>query len=147
MDIRQIKAQDTHPVRHAVLRPNQPISACHYPDDDMPQAGHLGAFVDDALVGIISLYPQTHPQINASDAWRIRGMATLPRVRGLGCGMALLQAAEAYVMQQQGAVMWANARLVAMGFYERAGYQKLGELFEIPNIGPHYVIQKVLSNL
>lgn len=142
--VRLIDAQDTHAIRHAVLRPNQPISTCHYPDDDLPEAAHLGAFVEDDLVGIISVYPQSHPQVDASKAWRIRGMATLPSVRGLGLGMSLLQAAEAHVAQQQGAVLWANARLSAMGFYERAGYQKLGELFEMPNIGPHYVIQKML---
>lgn len=142
--VRLIGAEDTHAIRHAVLRPNQPLSACRYPDDDMSEAGHFGAFVADELVGVVSIYPQSHADVASDHAWRIRGMATLPDVRGKGLGMKLLQAAETHVAEHNGQVVWANARVSALGFYEQAGYHKQGEQFEMPNIGPHYVIQKML---
>jgi hypothetical protein len=33
--------------------------------------------------------------------------------------------------------LWCNARLAAVGFYERAGMVTTGEIWEEPVIGPH----------
>jgi hypothetical protein len=39
-------------------------------------------------------------------------------------------------------LIWFNARVEAVGFYEKMGYQKTGNLFEIPDVGVHILMFK-----
>ena len=34
-------------------------------------------------------------------------------------------------------LLWCDARLEATGFYERLGFKMKGEIYNVPNIGPH----------
>ena len=36
--------------------------------------------------------------------------------------------------------MWANATAASFGFFEHHGFRRRGEPFELPEIGPHYVV-------
>ena len=71
-------------------------------------------------------------------------MAVLPTHQKKGLGDLLLEAAEDYIKQKDADLIWFNAREVAVGFYSKAGYTISGELFEIPNVGPHYVMFKLV---
>lgn len=44
IEVKQIKAEDTHEIRHRILRPNQPIEACRYETDLLEGTFHLGVF-------------------------------------------------------------------------------------------------------
>jgi predicted GNAT family N-acyltransferase len=59
-------------------------------------------------------------------------------MRGLGCGRALLAACVAHVQGQYGALLWCNARVEAAEFYARHGFHQVGDVFEIPTVGPHF---------
>jgi GNAT superfamily N-acetyltransferase len=72
-----------------------------------------------------------------ADSWRLRGMATAPEWRGKGAGTAVLAAVIAHVAAAGGGLLWCNARLGAVAFYERAGLVTRGEQWEEPVIGPH----------
>jgi predicted GNAT family N-acyltransferase len=37
--------------------------------------------------------------------------------------------------------VWCNARTPARAFYERAGFRTVSDEFELPEIGPHYVME------
>jgi hypothetical protein len=37
--------------------------------------------------------------------------------------------------------VWCNARTPAVGFYEKLGFSTIGEEFELPPIGPHYLME------
>ncbi len=37
--------------------------------------------------------------------------------------------------------IWCNARTPARSFYERAGLNVVSEVFEVPGIGPHFVME------
>ena len=89
--IRRIDAADTQPLRHAILRPNQPFEATVYPLDEEPASGHFGAFLGDELVGVDSVFNETRPGEINRYAWRLRGMATREQDRGQGIGGALLR--------------------------------------------------------
>ena len=41
-------------------------------------------------------------------------------------------------------LVWCNARTTACGFYEKLGFEKSGPEFEIPGIGKHFIMIKVL---
>jgi len=44
------------------------------------------------------------------------------------------------VAGQGGTMLWFNARTVAVPFYEKHGFATRGDEFEIPGVGPHYVM-------
>lgn len=141
-DIRPIAPRQTHPLRQAVLRPNQPPENLVYPADDAPDTLHLGAWQGEDLVGIASIYAEPLPDADESGWWRLRGMATHPEVRGSGIGRALLLACLAHVAERGDTGLWCNARTSACGFYLALGFEKIGDEFEIEGIGPHFVMKR-----
>lgn len=144
-DLREITAEETHSLRHAILRQNQPLAACAYPGDDDPQTAHFGVSVDGELVGVASLYREDLPGAPPGTAWRLRGMATTEAVRGQGHGRHLLRACIARAASERGEVLWCNARASARDFYARDGFLVEGEAFELPQIGPHFLMKKLLT--
>ena len=68
-------------------------------------------------------------------------MASAPHVRGQGYGARALRFGIAEVKKRGGALLWCNARTGAVWFYERLGFSTVGEEFDIPPIGPHYVME------
>jgi GNAT superfamily N-acetyltransferase len=143
--VRPVGAEATRALRLAVLRPGQPPEAALYPGDDDATTRHLGAFADGRLVGIASLYAEARPG-GASPGWRLRGMATEPTARRRGVGTALLAACVAHVVDEGGGELWANARLSALDFYLRAGFEVVSDRFEVPGIGPHVVVRRLLAD-
>jgi len=142
-----IAAAETRPLRQSVLRPQQKAEELVYPGDDDPRSRHLGAFVDDRLVGIASLYVEPMPDVTDASAsdWRLRGMATLPEARGTGLGGALLEACLEHIRSMGGTRLWCNARVPASGFYVRYGFLVHGDAFELPGIGPHYLMSRSID--
>jgi predicted GNAT family N-acyltransferase len=137
--IRRVSTEDIRPLRHSVLRPGQAFLETRYPGDD---AGvHLGAFDGDRLVGIASLYEEDRVG-GPAGGWRLRGMATEPDVRGAGFGAALLVGCIEEVGAAGGTEVWCNARMSAVGFYRRAGFEVISEEFDVPGIGPHVVMTR-----
>lgn len=142
VEIKQINAKDTQDIRHRVLRPEQPESNAIYPNDDLEGTFHLGAFENDVLIGIASFYPEKSAIIMNSTQYRIRGVAAERGMRLKGVGSALLAAGEAEIWHHNAEIIWCNARIVAVGFYEKHGYRKVGKSFVIPGIGEHYLMTK-----
>lgn len=137
--IREISAAETYPLRLPILRAGLPPDSAVFPNDDAPETAHFGAFRDTELVGVASLYPAPLPEKpEFKPAWQLRGMATLPEVRGAGYGRALVEACLVHCRARGAAIVWCNARTPAVRFYERHGLQTLGEEFEIPTAGPHF---------
>lgn len=138
--VRQISPEETYPLRHKILRPHQPIEMCRYEDDSRPGAFSLGAYRDGKLVGVVSASEESYKNFNQKKQYRIRGMATVPEVRGMGYGAALLLECVKRLQSQKVDVVWFNAREVAFGFYEKLGFEYCSDMFEIKDIGPHKVM-------
>ena len=141
--IRAVAAADVRPLRHRVLRPTQGFEETLYPGDALATTAHLGAFDGDRLVGIASLYLEGRAG-GPAGGWRLRGMATEPDVRGAGFGARLLGACIGHVAAQRGHELWCNARIPALGFYRRAGFEVVSEEFEVAGIGTHVVMALVV---
>ena len=71
-------------------------------------------------------------------AWQLRGMATSDAARGRGVGRLALDAAVEHVRATGAALLWCNARDVALSFYERAGFAIEGDGFVNDHGIPHH---------
>ncbi len=142
--IRPISAAETIAVRWPVLRPGFPREMAVFDGDDAPGTLHFGAFDGAALVGVASIYlapfpaPPDPAKREGMPAFQLRGMGTLPEVRGAGFGAALLDACVAAARGNGAALIWCNARTSAAKFYAQRGWQIIGDAFDIPTVGPHF---------
>jgi len=139
--IREITITEAFSVRHPVLRPGQPLETCHFENDDLKSTKHFGFFERDNLIGIISVFKKNNAFFKENQ-FQIRGMAVLTDYQKKGIGAKLIRFAEHYIQKQKGDLIWLNARIIAVGFYEKLGYQIIGNPFEIAEIGTHYVMLK-----
>lgn len=148
--IRQITALETYPVRHPVLRAGRPLEDCAFSGDDVETTIHLGAFVNGELAAVTSLMKNsdaTFKEFNHlmnDNAYQLRGMAVLENRQGHGLGKKLLLRAEEIMKQKNVSLLWFNARINAVPFYEKLDYHIEGKSFEIPLIGVHYKMYKEL---
>ena len=144
-DIHPISVTEARQLRHAVLRPHQKPEELVFRGDAAPDALHVGAFVNGKLVGIASVAREQFPDEPQLDAWRLRGMATLPEARRAGYGTALVQALIAHVSSRGGNLIWCHGRTTALPFYRAVGFREHGEEFDVPVTGPHYVLRRAVQ--
>lgn len=145
IEVRAISAAETRPLRQSVLRPTQRPDELVYAGDDDVETLHAGAFVEGRLAGIASICREPPPGERDAGAWRLRGMATTPERRRSGLGRRLLDACFAHVAARGGTRVWCNARVTAADFYLAYGFVVLGEPFELPHIGPHYLMWRAVA--
>lgn len=144
LEIRKITAIDCYAVRHPILRAGRPLADCAFLGDDDKSTLHLGAFLDDTLIGICSAFQKKHTTLNAKLAYQIRGMAVLEVHQKKGIGKKLLLAMESKLASNTVDLIWLNARKNAIHFYELLNYKRHGEAFEIEKIGTHYCYYKFI---
>jgi len=142
----RVDARDIIDLRHEVLRQGLPKESATFPGDNDPETWHFA-----------TRYP--NPPIYTADvvccasfmkglylrvpAWQLRGMATRSDLRGIGFGKVLLNVAERTLAQEtETRMFWCNARISAVSFYEKNGWQQIGSIFEIATAGPHVVMWK-----
>lgn len=138
--LKQIPATTTYIVRQPVLRNGMPIETCRFNGDDDTTTTHFGFFESENLLGVVSLFETKNEAFIAEKQFQIRGMAVLENHQKKGIGNALILQCETFATQQGAAVVWFNAREIAVPFYIKMGFEILGTSFEIENIGTHYVM-------
>ena len=144
MAVRLIDAAATRDLRRRVLRPHQPPEAVVYPADDDRATRHLGFFDADTLLAVASLYVEPLPGAESATHYRLRGMAVEPDRQAGGVGRELVEACVEVVRAAGGSLIWCNARQSAAGFYDKLGFTRQGDVFEIEGVGPHYVMSRVV---
>jgi len=142
--IQPITARQARPLREVVLRPGYPPEKSIYPQDHLPQVLHAGAWLEDQLVGVATVFPEAPPWEPIPDAWRLRGMAVLAPARGLGIGKQLVRYCLEHIQIGGGRLLWCNARVSALPFYQGLGFQTFGEEFLSPESGPHFQMFKTI---
>lgn len=145
MEIREIESKQTLTIRLEILRPNSTLTDCIFPGDDDSDTKHFGAFIDNKLAGIVSIYKVDHAEFQGS-GFQIRAMATLPYARGKKAGSSLLKKAEAYAFESHADYIWANARISAKDFYRKTNYAITDNEFIIEGVGPHVIVSKKRSD-
>jgi predicted GNAT family N-acyltransferase len=152
---RSCTVEDILPLRHAVLRAGKPLETARFSYDELETTRHYGLF-DDNLSPLVCLTLLRQPLKvdnmvaavlpglipgSSVEAWQLRGMATAEGQQGSGLGTRLMQfALEDAQTLGFSEVFWCNARIKAVKFYQRNGWQIVSEEFDVPGIGPHFVM-------
>lgn len=141
----EVAAEETYELRGAVLRPNGGEIA--WAGDEDPATFHLAACTDDGtVVGVVRFSPAPCPWRPLARApWQLRGMATAVAIRGSGAGRLLVADGLARVAARGGDLVWCDARVAAVGFYERVGFTVVTDEFDRPGIGPHVGMVRELT--
>ncbi|MES2278875.1 MAG: GNAT family N-acetyltransferase [Bacteroidota bacterium] len=138
--IRFIEVEELLSIRNEVLRDGRlTLDECRFPGDKSEGAFHLGYYVRGELACIASFHPQTYKDY-PGNAYQLRGMATTEKYRSQGLGNQLVNFAIVYLRGQKVNYCWCNARKKAAMFYKNLGFEIISAEFEVPNIGPHYVM-------
>lgn len=143
--IKEITTKEVFSVRHPVLRKAKPIESCAFEGDNNASTKHFGYFINSNLVGVASIYVKNIDCFTTKNQFQLRGMAVLESYQNLGIGQKLLKYIESEIENREQNILWFNAREVAVGFYEKLGYEIFGNSFEIPNIGKHFVMYKAFN--
>lgn len=134
------------PLRREVLRPGRPLQESDYAGDHDPAVVHVALRHRSGMVlAVGTTFPEPAPWpvgIRDGPCWRIRGMATHPGRRGRGHGRAVLDELLRRSARHGGGLVWCNARVPAVTFYLRAGFEPVGPTFVLPVIGEHQAMQR-----
>jgi len=140
IQIKEIKAEDSYGIKKAVLRKNMTLSH-EMPGDHDADSVHLGVYDQNILVCTGSFMKNNQNDFTGNQ-YQLRGMATAEDCQGKGYGRMLLTEAEAIFKARKIDLIWCNARVSALEFYKKAGYEAIGDVFDVPHIGPHFVMYK-----
>jgi len=134
--VRRAEVAEIIPLRHRILRAGMPVEAAHFTGDREASTIHVAAFRGAEAAGCASFMLN---QWQSEPAWQLRGMATDAGLQGRGIGRDVLAYITALAREAQPGVrvLWCNARVPAMRFYERERWQIMSDEFEIPTAGPH----------
>ena len=83
---------------------------------------HFGAFMDNELVGVVSLFQN-------GDDLQFRKFAVDKSAQGKGIGKTMLQHLINFALNENGKRLWCNARVTAIGFYLKHGFEHTGQSF------------------
>ncbi len=144
IQIKEISAEETFPIRLEVLRKNIPLPFEFNGDFDSDTI-HLGAFKNDKLIAVSSYMKATNKNFEGSH-YQLRGMATLTEYQGFGAGKLMLEQAFLILKEKSIDILWCNARIAAVDFYKKQGFQTFGEKFDISFVGEHYMMFKKLNS-
>jgi hypothetical protein len=143
MKILFLKAEETHDLRHSVLRPNQPRTAVVYSGDEIESSFHLGAKFENQVIAVSTYHLESSPLFpNTERAYRLRGMAVDPKFRRQKFAERMFLFAEAELQKRGCDLLWFHAREVAFPFYEKLNCLYASEMFDIEGIGPHKTMYK-----
>jgi GNAT superfamily N-acetyltransferase len=120
MIIKEIKPEETWPVRQEAMWPGKPLEFVQLPDDDT--GTHYGLFAEGALTSVVSCFDKEAEM-------QFRKLATLTPKQGKGYGSRLLQHILDEARSKGIKRVWCNARVNKKAFYEKFGLADTGKRF------------------
>lgn len=132
MEIKEIEASETWPLRHKVMWPNKPLDFVVLPNDE--EGLHFGLYEKEMLVSVISLF------IDGQEG-QFRKFATDDYFQGRGNGTKLLNHLIEEAKKLNLKSLKCNARMTAIEFYQRFGMKVASDI--IRKNGKDYVMMEL----
>ena len=142
--VEEVPTSEVLVLRMAVLRDGTPSQDPRYADDDTEGSVNLGIRESGILVACSTWLPRPWPLDQSAPATQLRGMAVAKHLQSKGLGNILLQAGITRAKTLESTYVWARARDRALYFYERNGFETIGDQFidEASGLGHHLVMLK-----
>jgi predicted GNAT family N-acyltransferase len=134
-------AMDLRSLRFLVLWPHkQSMEECLLEQDFDEHTSHFSARDEKGeLVSCCTVMREGRTIDGQYFPLRLRAMAAHPSIRRMGVSKMLLQYVE---NEYPSMAFWCDAREVAVPFYLNSGWQIMSEVYNIPLIGPHFLMMK-----
>jgi GNAT superfamily N-acetyltransferase len=145
LDVVHITMDEVLSVRLDVLRRGTPSTDATYAEDSDPSAVHLGIRIDGLPVATSSWYIKPFPINSTERALQLKGMAVRDNIQSTGAGKLLINAGLELARASECSLVWARARDSALYFYERAGFDTVGDAFidDATGMSHHLVVRNV----
>jgi ribosomal protein S18 acetylase RimI-like enzyme len=154
----QLQPEEIQQLRNEVLWPHKSFENCILETDRLSTTFHFGVKVEGLTVATVTFQQEKSDKLKqdsskdvSQDAlqekqYRLRAMAVREGYRGQGFGDAIVEAGLNHLRGLGVEVVWCDARVAALNFYRRLHFNELEEEYEIPIIGMHRFMWKVLSS-
>ena len=129
--IQRISVEQTFPLRRAQLL-NGTSESCLFRGDDEASTLHVAVVQAESIVAVATVCREAPPGLESDNAWRLRGVAVEPHLRGDGLGRMLVKRCCNHAQRQGGRLVWCTARESARGFYESLGFAASTPPFKLP---------------
>ena len=155
---RRLQPEDIQQLRNEVLWPHKTFENCILETDRLSTTFHFGVQRDGITVACVTLQQESTDKLKQDSSkdvsqgalqekqYRLRAMAVREGYRGQGFGDAIVEEGLKYLSSLGIEVVWCDARVAALNFYRRLQFKELEEEYEIPIIGLHRFMWKVLSS-
>lgn len=144
LQTKQVAVEQILPLRRDILRPGKTLEQSRFDGDLDPHTFHLALFENEKVLSVASFMANHSDKLPHSRQYQLRGMAVAKDRQGKGLGKILFQKGEDILREKGIEILWFNARSHAVPFYEKAGCTVVGNEFQIPNVGPHFLMIKKL---
>ncbi len=145
-EVKIISSQETYPLRLEVLWPHfDRIDQCGIDVDEVEGTFHVGAFKDGEVVSVGTFLIQKNEKFDTKKQYRLRAMASSPKVRGQNFGKKVIDFAKEELKNRNIEILWCDARKVALRFYEKMGFKIIGDYYDVPKIGPHKLMYYLIN--
>ena len=153
-----LQPEEIQQLRKEVLWPHKTFENCILDTDRLPNTFHFGVKIDGLAVATVTFQKENTDKLKQDSSkgvsqgalqekqYRLRAMAVREGYRGQGFGDAIVEAGFNYLRELGVEVVWCDARVAALNFYRRLQFEELEEEYEIPIIGLHRFMWKVLSS-
>ena len=133
-----LQPEEIQQLRNEVLWPHKTFENCILETDRLSTTFHFGIQEDGLTVATVTLQQEKQ--------YRLRAMAVREGYRGQGFGEAIVESGLNHLRELGVEVVWCDARVAALNFYRRLQFEELEEEYDIPIIGLHRFMWKVLSS-
>lgn len=141
-----LQPEEIQQLRNEVLWPHKTFENCILETDRLSTTFHFGIQQDGLTVATVTLQQEKTDKLQQEKQYRLRAMAVREGYRGQGFGEAIVEAGLDHLRELGVEVVWCDARVAALNFYRRLQFEELEEEYEIPIIGMHRFMWKVLSS-
>ena len=142
----QLQPEEIQQLRNEVLWPHKTFENCILETDRLSTTFHFGIQIEGLTVATVTLQQEKSHRLQQEKQYRLRAMAVREGYRGQGFGDAIVEAGLNHLRELGVEVVWCDARVAALNFYRRLQFEELEEEYEIPIIGLHRFMWKVLSS-
>ena len=153
-----LQPEEIQQLRNEVLWPHKTFENCILETDRLSTTFHFGIQEDGLTVATVTFQKENTDKLKQDSTkgvsqgalqekeYRLRAMAVREGYRGQGFGEAIVEAGLNHLRKLGVEVVWCDARVAALNFYRRLQFEELEEEYEIPIIGLHRFMWKVLSS-